>query len=248
MAELDLGKRIVHHVEGMREVRVRNVVYKHDGAAELAMNVYAPARLSGDARVPAIIFIHGGPIPAAMLPPTQWGFFVSYGELAAASALVGVAFNHRLHAPGDYPRSQTDVAAAVSYVREHAQELHVDTDRIAIWAFSGGGPLLSAFLRERPQYVRCVLAFYAFLDQSAATHVRARGAGLPIFVARAGLDMPMITQSIDTFVQEALAGNAVLDLMNHPAGRHGFDVLDDDERSREIIARALAFAQVHVRQ
>jgi hypothetical protein len=47
-------------------------------------------------------------------------------------------------------------------------------------------------------------------------------------------------------VQEALAGNAMLDVMNHDKGRHGFDYLDDDSRSREIIAHALAFAQVHV--
>ena len=58
----------------------------------------------------------------------------------------------------------------------------------------------------------------------------------------------MINQSIDAFVQEALAGNAPLEVMNHPTGRHGFDILDDNDRSREIIARAVAFAQVHVRR
>ena len=78
--------------------------------------------------------------------------------------------------------------------------------------------------------------------------VRTKGGGLPMFIARAGLDQATINQSIDMFVQEALAGNAPLELMNHPAGRHGFDILDDDERSREIIARAVAFAQVHVRR
>ena len=77
--------------------------------------------------------------------------------------------------------------------------------------------------------------------------LRANGAGLPIFIARAGLDQPMINETIDLFVQEALAGNVVLDVMNHPSGRHGFDILDDDDRSREIIARAVAFAQAHVR-
>jgi dienelactone hydrolase len=70
---------------------------------------------------------------------------------------------------------------------------------------------------------------------------------LPIFIARAGLDQRMINDTIDLFVQEALAGNAMLDVMNHPAGRHGFDMLDDDERSREIIGRAVAFAQAHLR-
>ena len=267
MAELDLSKRIVYHVDGMRDVCVRNdIAYKRDAGVELSMNIYSPARLSGGARVPAVIFVHGGPIPAQMRP-TQWGVFVSYGELVAASALVGVTFNHRLHAPSDYERSQSDVAAAIGYVREHAAELNVDAERIALWYFSGGGPLLSAVLRDRPSYVRSVLAFYAFLDLrhmtpvdadatqvaranefSAAAHVQAKGAGLPMFVARAGLDQPMINHAIDVFVQEALAGNAPLDLMNHPAGRHGFDILDDDERSREIIARALAFAQVHVRR
>jgi acetyl esterase/lipase len=268
MAETDFSKPIVYRVDGMRDVRARrDVVYKSDAGADLKMSIYAPARLSGDARVPAVFFVHGGPIPAQITPPTQWGVFVSYGELAAASAMVGVTFNHRLHAPTDYGRSQSDVAAAIQYVREHAAEFNVDADRIALWFFSGGGPLLSAFLRDRPDYVRCVLAFYAFLDLrgmapadadaatlarvaalSAAAHVREKAGNLPIFVARAGLDQPMINHTIDLFVQEALAGNALLEVMNHPTGRHGFDILDDNERSREIIARAVAFAQVHVRR
>ena len=246
MAERDFSKPIVYHVDGMRDVRVqRDVVYKWDGAAELKMNIYSPARLSGDARVPAVFFVHGGPVPEEFLPPTQWGVFTSYGELAAASALAGVTFNHRLYAPTDYERSQADVAAAIDHVREHAAQLNVDADRIALWYFSGGGPLLSAVLRDRPAYVRCVLAFYAYLDKR---DVREKGGGLPMFIARAGLDQPLINETIDLFVQEALAGNAMLDVMNHPAGRHGFDILDDDERSREIIARAVAFAQVHVRR
>jgi dienelactone hydrolase len=247
MAGHDLGKRIVYRVDGMDNVRVRRDVYKRDAGAELAMNIYAPASLSGGARVPAVFFVHGGPIPADFMPPTQWGIFVSYGELAAASGLVGVTFNHRLFALTDFDRSKADVAAAIDYVRANAAELNVDADRIALWYFSGGGPLLTPIVRDRPDYVRCILAFYAYL-QPAAAQVRAKAAGLPIFVARAGLDQPMINETIDLFVQEALAGNAMLDVMNHPAGQHGFDMLDDDERSREIIARAVAFAQAHVRR
>lgn len=248
MAERDLSKRIVYRVDDMRDVRVRrDEVYKRDAGAELKMNIYAPASLSGDARAPAVFFVHGGPIPADFTPPTQWGVFVSYGELAAASGLVGVTFNHRLFALTDYERSQADVAAAIEHVRSHAAELNVDADRIALWCFSGGGPLMTPMLRDRPDYVRCLLAFYAYL-QPAEAQIRSKGGGVPIFVARAGLDQPMINETIDRFVQEALAGNATLDLMNHPAGRHGFDILDDDERSREIIARAVAFAQAHVRR
>jgi hypothetical protein len=57
MAEPDLSKRIVYHVECMREARVRrDVVYKRDADAELEMNIYAPAGLSGSARVPAVFY------------------------------------------------------------------------------------------------------------------------------------------------------------------------------------------------
>ncbi|HKQ16094.1 MAG TPA: dienelactone hydrolase family protein [Steroidobacteraceae bacterium] len=247
MAERDLSKRIVYRVDGMGEARVRSAVYKRDAGAELKMNIYTPAGLRGDARVPAVFFVHGGPIPADFTPPTQWGVFVSYGELVAASGLVGVTFNHRLFGLTDYERARSDVAAAIEYVRSHAAELNVDADRIALWYFSGGGPLLTPMLRDRPDYVRCLLAFYAYL-QPAEAQVRAKSAGVPIFIARAGLDQPMINETIDRFVPEALAGNAALDLMNHSSGRHGFDILDDDDRSREIIARAVAFAQAHVRR
>ena len=43
------------------------------------------------------------------------------------------------HAPHRYPRPQQDVAAAVAYVRTHADELHTDPNAIAVMGFSAGG-------------------------------------------------------------------------------------------------------------
>jgi hypothetical protein len=34
--------------------------------------------------------------------------------------------------------------------------------------------------------------------------------------------------------------------MNHPNGLHGFDVANDDERSREILRAALEFMKAHL--
>ena len=133
------------------------------------MNIYAPADLSGASRAPAVLFVHGGPIPSDFMPPTQWGVFVSYGELAAASGLVGVTFNHRLFALTDYERSQADVAAAIDYVRNHAAELNVDADRIALWYFSGGGPLMAPIVRIGQ--TTCV----AFLRSTRISSVRSKG-------------------------------------------------------------------------
>jgi acetyl esterase/lipase len=265
MADIDLSRRIIYPVTGAGEATVRRgLKYRGDEDPRLLMDVYVPRTAPSSARLPAIVFIPGGPIPPEMLAPREWGFFISYGELAVASGLVGVVFNHRLHAPTDYETAQADVTAAVDYVRKHADDLGIDPDRLALWAFSGGGPLLSECLRTSPPYVRCLVAFYAVMDlrrfvgpdadaarlERAARlspAVQVAGTRTPIFVARAGLDTAGLNESIDTFVSQALSANVSLDVANHPAGHHAFDVLDDNVRSREIIARALEFVRARVK-
>ena len=72
---------------------------------------------------------------------------------------------------------------------------------------------------------------------------------VPLFVARAGRDaIPTLNERLDRFVAAALAANAPITLLNHPAGVHGFDVENDDERSREIIRAALEFMKMHLTQ
>ncbi len=251
--------RIVFSVPGMDAVDARrDVVYKRvEDATPLHMDIYAPA---GPARPhPAVILVHGGPVPT--IGAKNMGVFVSYGELLAASGLVAVAFNHRFLAPNRLGDAGEDVADAVEYVRTNAASLGVDPGRLALWAFSGGGPLLAPTLRERPNWLRALVAYYAALDlppsaskaddglgaeaRSAFSPVHSLGedarSAPPILVARAGLDQPWLNKTIDRFVQAALDSRAMLDLLNHREGRHGFDVLDDDERSRQIIRRTLDF-------
>jgi acetyl esterase/lipase len=256
---------VVYQLPGMDRVSVRrDVVYKK-GDPRLKMDVYTPPGQGPAARLPAVLFIHGGAPPGTS--PKDMGVFVSWGRLAAASGMVGVTFTHRL----GFPRTMltegaADVSDAVAYVRANADALGVDGDRVCLAAFSAGGPMLSPAMRDRPPYVRCLVAFYAFMDvQQSEPHrqhetpevVRelspinhlANGAGriAPLFIARAGLDeVPAMNDSIDRFVREALARNATLDLANHPGGVHAFDILTDDDRSREIIRRALEFMKTHL--
>jgi acetyl esterase/lipase len=257
---------VVYRVPGMDAVHVRrNVVYRTVGETRLELDVYSPPDAAAGGRRPTVILIHGGPVP----PGTRakdWAVFVSYGRILAASGFTAVSFNHRFHGPGALADAAGDVAAAVAHVRGHAEELGVDPDRIALWAFSGGGPFLSAPLREQWPFVRAVVAYYAALDLQVPPPGAASGitddtrrefsplrflavAGEktpPLFVARAGRDNPWLNASIDRFVQEALARNAALELMTHPTGQHGFDILDDDDRSREIIGRTLDFLKHHL--
>jgi acetyl esterase/lipase len=194
------------------------------------------------------------------------GVFVSYGELLAASGFVAVTFDHRFRAPTRLIDAREDVAELVAHVRSAGGSLGVDPDRLALWALSGGGPFLAAPLWERPAWLRAVVAYYAVLDLRQPPPGADDGIGPdlrrdfsavlglgedarsapPLLVARAGRDDPWLNEGIDHFVRAGLAGGATLDLLSHPDGRHGFDILDDDARSQHIIRRTLAFLKDHL--
>ncbi len=124
---------------------------------------------------------------------------------------------------------------------------HVDVDRLGVWVASGGPPtVLPWILHERPPFIRCVAVLYGVMDTTIEALATADLPAPPMLVARAGLDAPPINDSIDAFVAAALASEMELDLLTHPAGRHAFDILDDDERSKEIVTMTLAFFRRHL--
>jgi hypothetical protein len=63
--------------------------------------------------------------------------------------------------------------------------------------------------------------------------------------SEAGLDDADLNGGIDRFVQIALSKNLTLNVANHATGHHGFDVQDDNERSREIIRQTIQFIKTH---
>jgi dipeptidyl aminopeptidase/acylaminoacyl peptidase len=254
-------KRIVYSVPGMDKVIVqRGLQYTSADKTTLPMDVYVPPGLGADERRPAVILIHGGPIEPGMTPH-DWGVFRSYGELLAASGLVAVTFTHRLYGAEHYTRSAGEVRAVIETVRTRTAAFHVDAGRIALWAFSGGGPLVSVAFANPPDFVKAVCSYYAILDFEGAppvykqvpaelsplTQLR-KGAGPfpPILLARAGLDEPFINQSVDAFVAAAVEKKLTLDLLTLPTGHHAFDIRDDEERSRQVIKATVAFLKAQL--
>ena len=258
---------VVYRLPGMDTVTVHsNLKYSDVDNPFLLMDVYTPPGLSkGDLR-PIVMIIHGA--AGAQYKPKDWGLFQSWGRLVAATGMVAVMFTHRLGYPKPLlSEAALDVSNALEYIRSSANDFKADPDRIALVTWSGGGPLLSTAMREKPLFVRCLVALYAYLDiQRSPSHVENEtperlklfspisylhgdaSSMIPLFVARAGQDeIPMMNDSIDRFLAAAIAANAPLAYMNHPFGEHGFDNQNDGDRSREIIRAALAFLRTHLR-
>ncbi|MEZ5429319.1 MAG: alpha/beta hydrolase [Pyrinomonadaceae bacterium] len=253
---------VVYRLPGMDAVRVTSdIKYAADGP-HLLMDFYLPAGLKKGERRPAVIFVHGNVPPGS--PAKNMGVFRSWGRLTAASGMIGVSFTHRLGYPEPHlEKAADDLKTAIDFVRNNGGSFAVDTDRIALFAFSGGGPLLSPAIRERPPFICCLAAFYAFLDIresdlyagretpdlieefSPINHLTRESP--PIFIARAGRDeTPGINPSIDRFIGRAISVNAPISLSNPPNGVHMFDSQNDDPRSREMIGNTLSFFRFHL--
>lgn len=268
---LDLNRlyeeRVVYSIPGMEQARVReDIVYRtlEDGD-DLKLDIYYPPDYTPGTPLPAAVLIHGEWPPHIIRHSKDLGVYVSWGQLIAASGLVAVNFNHRATDRLTRIReAASDVAQLLGYVRYFAESLDIIANRLSIWAFSAGMPLgMWAALRDSPPYVRSTVAYYGVMDLqqakdvlpeevpeedlrdfSALHYLEENGGQIaPMLLAKAGQDSPRLNATIDRFIEKAVQLHAPVELMEHDTGRHGFDVINDDDRSREIIRRTLEFAR-----
>lgn len=253
------AKPLLYAIPGMDQVTAsKNIVYKRAGTDVMMLDVWAPKQPTPR---PAIVFVHGGPLPGNLLTqPKDWGIYLSYGRLAAASGFVGITFNHRLYGLDRLADAQSDLVDLVRHLRDNAATYGIDRDRLCLWAFSGGGTMLSAAFGDQLPGVRCLVSYYGVLDRrgqraeipatvtdstlqelSPVYRVSVGHRVPPMLIARAGKDNPAINATVDAFINEAKTKRAPVQVIEHATGQHAFDALDDDARTREVIAETMRF-------
>ncbi|MFJ7336289.1 alpha/beta fold hydrolase [Streptomyces sp. NPDC101116] len=215
------------------------------------VDLYVP---EGEGPRPAVVFVHGGPVPAGAQPrPREWPTLVGYARWAAAQGVVGASLEHRLHDVADYDRAAADIADGVERVRSDPR---VDADRVALWFFSGSGPLTTDWLAQPPAWLRCLAASYPVLAPlpawglagsrfHPARAVRQAGS-LPVVLLRAGRESAEIAATVDAFVTAADDCAARLELVDVPTGRHGFETIDPPEETLPAMRRAMRSVVTHL--
>lgn len=257
-------RRVVYSPPAAESVeRVSDLTYRVAGDKELRLDVYRPATETGP--LPAVVFIHGDGPPELIRDIKNWGQYVSWGELMASMGIAAVTFNHR---SSDRRTRMHEVAgdidAAFDHVGSHAEEWGVDASRLGLWTCSMGVPFALRLAFARSSRLRCVVALYGPMDLSndpgadesvpendrlefsPVHHLRSGRALPPLLIARAGRDDQRLNASIDAFVACALERNLEIDVLNHPTGQHGFDILDNCRRSRSVIGTILDFYRRHL--
>jgi acetyl esterase/lipase len=117
---------------------------------QLSLDVYTPSGPVPAGGRAAIVWVHGG---AWQIGDKQSSSIPTKAAWAAAHDRVLVSVNYRLATDGPiWPEPARDVAAATSWVLDHADELGVDPSRVALIGHSAGAHLAAEVLAE-PAYL-----------------------------------------------------------------------------------------------
>ena len=66
---------------------------------------------------------------------------------------------------------------------------------------------------------------------------------LPILMVRAGLDRPPVNRAMTDLATLAASQNAPVTLLNYPGGHHAFEIVDDEDATRDVIDSTIAFVK-----
>ncbi|MBL8849265.1 MAG: alpha/beta hydrolase [Planctomycetaceae bacterium] len=129
------------------EVReVRDIAYGSDPLQ--TVDVYLPAGVEG--RLPTVVYIHGGGWREG---DKREGVnrVGSFAPVLVEQGFVAVACNYRLLPKDTYPAQVDDVQRMIRWLRRHAEDYHIDPDRIGVVGISAGGHL-AAMLATRTEH------------------------------------------------------------------------------------------------
>lgn len=266
MADDITQRPVVYYIPGMEQAVVqKDIYYKFDKAGDLKMDVYAPAGVRENERLPAVMFVHGDGAPEILATIKDWAVNVTWGQLVAASGMVAVVFQHRSSKGlSQMHEVANDIIDAIAFVRDNARLMNIDEDRICLCSFSFGVPYaMSLVLRYKWEFIKCTVGYYGYMDlqhmgdhtsarvmtgtlkeYSPLTYLNKNADGIPpMLLVRAGKDRAAINYSIDAFVRTSISKNIPVEFINHPTAEHGFDCAEEDKTSQQVIKRTLAFMQ-----
>lgn len=112
-----------------------NMTYVPDGHPRHTLDLYIPAGTDPRARIPLIIWIHGGGWQKGSKDLIARNSFVLKHGFALAS------INYRLTSDAVFPAQIHDCKAAIRYLRKHARSFGIDAERFGVWGASAGGHL-----------------------------------------------------------------------------------------------------------
>lgn len=160
---INLLVRLLLRAKPLEDIRVENIFIPAQGRQnKLRLRIYKPK--SVDAPTPALLWFHGGGYVIGK--PEQDDDYCAHYVRELGITVVSVEY--RLAPKHPFPAPLDDCYSALEWIASHAQELHIDNNRIALGGNSAGGGLAAALaqLAHDRQEIKPVfqLLIYPMLD------------------------------------------------------------------------------------
>jgi acetyl esterase/lipase len=129
-------------------IEIESHTYKTRGLKKLELTVFQPAHKESNQKLPAIIFFHGG----GLRERHTWEFRPQSKYLVDRGMVAVIAtYTVKRHGRTIY-ESIADAKSAIRWIRVHADELGIDTNRIAAGGGSAGGYLAACAALTKKDY------------------------------------------------------------------------------------------------
>ncbi|HYD04444.1 MAG TPA: alpha/beta hydrolase [Reyranella sp.] len=109
-------------------------------AGPMAVRLYRPDSAAADAKLPALVFAHGGGWVFGNLDSHD----VLCAQLALQAGIAVFAIDYRLAPEARFPGAFDDVVAGLQWVAANGESVGIDSSRLAIGGDSAGGNLSAA--------------------------------------------------------------------------------------------------------
>lgn len=201
-------------------------VSKDQAYGTLQMDVYRPANAAGRT-LPVLVFFN-----IASGAQRSNFFYKPWAEIAASRDLVAILPDLRDDS------FEKDFDALIAHVTANASSLGIDRDRIALYAGSGNVYRALPLVQNPKQTV--VKAAVMYYGSAQVSEFRR---DFPILMVRAGLDRPPVNRAIADLATLAANQNAPLTLLNYAGGHHAFEIVDDEDATRDVIDTTIEFVK-----
>lgn len=128
-------------------LEIKNIEYKNIDSISLQLDLYKLKTLQSPA--PVMIFIHGGAWRTG-----KRSDYLPYLIDYAKKGFITVTVSYRLVKAATFPAAVQDVNCAVHWIRNHAEEYGIDSDRMALIGGSAGGHLamMAGYAGDEPLF------------------------------------------------------------------------------------------------
>lgn len=218
---------IVYQIPKMQQVKVeKQIPFKGKDAAQQYLDLYYPSDFEKGQQLPVVVFANGG---STSIP--EWRVYQDWARLVAANGFIAVNFY------STWDDRYSDLSEVLDFLHKNGTNYGINGDQIGVWACSGNVTAAYPQVMDASKtYLKSLVFYYGLPSKTSPPRQ-----DLPLLLVRAGLDSYSLNTKIDQFLGEAMQADIPLEFINYLEGYHAFDILNDNERSKQIIDQTLSF-------